>query len=50
MFQDDELVHEFVVESAAHLALVEGQLLEIESAGENYDTEIVNRFSVPFTR
>ena len=42
MFQDDELVHEFVVESAAHLAQVEGQLLEIESAGENYDTEIVN--------
>lgn len=42
MFQDDELVQEFVVESAAHLAQVEGQLLEIESAGENYDTNVVN--------
>jgi two-component system chemotaxis sensor kinase CheA len=42
MFQDDELVQEFVVESAAHLAQVEGQILEIESAGENYDTNVVN--------
>ncbi|MCU0710680.1 MAG: chemotaxis protein CheW [Pirellula sp.] len=42
MFQDDELVNEFVVESAAHLAEVEGQLLAIEAAGENCDPELVN--------
>lgn len=42
MFQDDELVNEFVVESAAHLAEVEGQLLAIEAAGEDCDPELVN--------
>jgi two-component system, chemotaxis family, sensor kinase CheA len=42
MFQDDELVQEFVVESSAHLAEVEGQLLAIEAAGEDYDTDLVN--------
>jgi len=42
MFQDDELVNEFVVESAAHLAEVEGQLLAIEAAGENCDPDLVN--------
>ena len=42
MFQDDELVNEFVVESAAHLAEVEGQLLAIEAGGENCDPELVN--------
>ena len=42
MFQDDELVNEFVVESAAHLAEVEGQLLAIEAAGEDCDPDLVN--------
>jgi two-component system chemotaxis sensor kinase CheA len=42
MFQDDELVQEFVVESTAHLAEVEGQLLAIEAAGENCDPDLVN--------
>jgi two-component system chemotaxis sensor kinase CheA len=42
MFQDDELVNEFVVESAAHLAEVEGQLLAIEASGEDCDPELVN--------
>ncbi len=42
MFQDDELVNEFVVESAAHLAEVEGQLLAIEAGGEDCDPELVN--------
>lgn len=31
MYQDDELLHEFVVESSAHLAQIEGQLLQIEA-------------------
>jgi two-component system chemotaxis sensor kinase CheA len=42
MFQDDELIQEFVVESSVHLAQVEGQLLEIESAGGNVDIDLVN--------
>lgn len=42
MFQDDELMQEFVIESTAHLADVEGQLLEIEANGENTDPDLVN--------
>ncbi len=42
MFQDDELVQEFVVESSSHLADVEGQLLEIEAAGANINLDVVN--------
>ena len=42
MFQDDELIQEFVVESASHLADVEGQLLQIEAGGENINSDLVN--------
>ncbi|MCY2984567.1 MAG: chemotaxis protein CheW [Planctomycetota bacterium] len=42
MFQDDELIHEFVVESSSHLAEVEGQLLQIEAAGADIDANLVN--------
>jgi two-component system chemotaxis sensor kinase CheA len=42
MFQDDELLQEFVVESAGHLAEVEGQLLQIEAAGEEINSDLVN--------
>lgn len=42
MFQDDELIHDFVVESSTHLAEIEGQLLEIEASGDNFDVELVN--------
>lgn len=42
MFQDDGLLQEFVVESAAHLAQVEGQLLQIEAGGEDIDIDLVN--------
>jgi two-component system chemotaxis sensor kinase CheA len=42
MFQDDELLQEFVVESAGHLAEIEGQLLQIEAAGEEINADLVN--------
>lgn len=42
MFQDDELIQEFVVESASHLADVEGQLLQIEAGGEDINGDLVN--------
>lgn len=42
MIQDDELLQEFVVESAEHLADVEGQLLEIEGQGEDLNIDLVN--------
>ena len=42
MFQDDELIQEFVVESSSHLAEVEGQLLQIEAAGADIDANLVN--------
>jgi two-component system chemotaxis sensor kinase CheA len=42
MFQDDELIQDFVVESSSHLADIESQLLEIEAAGDNIDIELVN--------
>ena len=42
MFQDDELMQEFVVESSSHLAQVEGQLLQIEAAGADIDSNLVN--------
>lgn len=42
MFQDDELIHDFVVESSTHLAEIEGQLLEIEASGDSIDVELVN--------
>ena len=42
MFQDDELIHEFVVESSSHLGEVEGQLLQIEAAGADIDANLVN--------
>jgi two-component system, chemotaxis family, sensor kinase CheA len=42
MFQDDELLQEFVVESSGHLAEVEGQLLQIEAGGEDINLDLVN--------
>ncbi len=42
MFQDDEILREFVVESAEHLADVESQLLEIEDGGANINHDLVN--------
>ena len=42
MFQDDELMQEFVVESMSHLAQVEGQLLQIETGGADIDSNLVN--------
>ncbi len=50
MFQDDELIHDFVVESSTHLAEIEGQLLEIEASGDSIDVELVNTVFRPFTR
>ncbi len=42
MFDDQELVAEFVNESREHLAQIEGQLLDIEQAAGNADTALVN--------
>ncbi len=42
MIENEELVREFVVESAEHLAAIESQLLEIESAGANLNRDLVN--------
>lgn len=42
MLQDDDLLQEFVVESAEHLSDVEGQLLEIESGGADINVDLVN--------
>jgi len=42
MFQDDDLMQEFVIESSSHLAQVEGQLLQIEAAGADIDSNLVN--------
>ena len=39
---DQELIAEFVVESQEGLANVENEMLEIESAGANVDTDLVN--------
>jgi two-component system chemotaxis sensor kinase CheA len=42
VFDDPELVADFITESREHLADVEGQLLEIEAGGANVDVNIVN--------
>lgn len=42
-FDDPALLAEFVTESREHLADVEGQLLEIESAGAEMDIDLVNK-------
>ncbi|TWT33181.1 hybrid sensor histidine kinase/response regulator [Blastopirellula retiformator] len=42
MYEDNELVAEFVIESNEHLASVESQLLAIEAAGESVDVDLVN--------
>ena len=42
MFDDRELVMEFVNESREHLAQIESQLLDIEQSGENTDLALVN--------
>jgi two-component system, chemotaxis family, sensor kinase CheA len=39
---DKELIGEFVVESQEGLANIENQMLTIEAAGENIDTDLVN--------
>ncbi|TWU58737.1 Chemotaxis protein CheA [Rubripirellula tenax] len=41
-FEDPEIIQEFVVESAEHLADIENQLLTIEEAGANIDIDLVN--------
>lgn len=42
MFEDKAIVAEFVIESNEHLADVEGQLLSMEAAGANFDSDAVN--------
>ena len=42
MFEDKEILNEFVVESTEHLADIEHQLLTIESAGADMDVDLVN--------
>ncbi len=42
MFQDDDILKEFVIESAEHLAGVESQLLEIEEGGADINHDLVN--------
>ncbi|UUO05975.1 chemotaxis protein CheW [Blastopirellula sp. J2-11] len=42
MYEDNELVAEFVIESNEHLANVESQLLAIEAGGSNIDVDLVN--------
>ncbi len=39
---DQDLIAEFVVESLEHLADIESQLLAIEAAGQDVDTDLVN--------
>ncbi len=43
MFEDRELVVEFVNESREHLADIERQLLDIEEGGASADLELVNK-------
>ncbi len=42
MFDDDELLDDFITESNEHLEDVENQLLSIEAAGANIDVDVVN--------
>ncbi|MEQ8791230.1 MAG: hybrid sensor histidine kinase/response regulator [Pirellulaceae bacterium] len=42
MFDDPELIGDFVVESNEHLAHVESQLLQIEANGADIDVDLVN--------
>ncbi|EAQ82569.1 two-component system sensory/regulatory protein-like (Che family protein) [Blastopirellula marina DSM 3645] len=42
MYEDNELVAEFVIESNEHLANVESQLLAIEAGGASVDVDLVN--------
>ena len=42
MFQDDELLQEFVIESSSHLGEIEGQLLQIEAGGSDINQDLVN--------
>ena len=41
--QDDELIQEFVVESGEHLQNIESQLLAIEAAGADINSDLVNQ-------
>lgn len=41
--QDDDLIAEFVVESNDHLGDIESQLLAIEAAAANIDSDLVNK-------
>ncbi|QDV23997.1 hybrid sensor histidine kinase/response regulator [Aureliella helgolandensis] len=43
MFQDDEILQEFVSESSEQLANIEEELLAIETQGEHADLELVNK-------
>ena len=49
MFEDRELVAEFVNESREHLAGIESQLLSIEEAGAAPSRDWSTRFFAPYT-
>ena len=49
MFEDRELVAEFVNESREHLAGIESQLLSIEEAGAGAEPGLVNEVFAPYT-
>ena len=50
MFDDPELVVEFVDDSREHLADIESQLLDIEHCGAGADPALVNEVFRPCTR
>lgn len=43
MFEDQAIIAEFVTESREHLAVVESLLLVMEAAGQECDSDVVNR-------
>jgi two-component system chemotaxis sensor kinase CheA len=43
MLEEQEIINEFVVESAEHLADIENELLTIESNGADIDVDLVNK-------
>lgn len=43
MIDDQEIISEFVVESAEHLADIENELLTIEANGKDLDVDLVNK-------
>jgi two-component system chemotaxis sensor kinase CheA len=40
---EDEIIHEFILESREHLASIESDLLSIEEAGADADAELLNK-------